>query len=670
MKKMSKGMLMTALICGAVYLGGSPVYASELQEFSLDEYVVTAARTETKLVDTPANISVVDAQTIEERHYQDVSEVLKDVPGANVMDNGGGAYEKAVILNGDSRVLILVDGRKVEIASGTSSGRASFDMNLLPDVNLIERIEVLKGAAGALYGSDAVGGVINIITKKADSSYGKVAVSKGSMGTEDYNAMYSIKEGKTGITVSASKYEQDYFKYKDVNSNTTKRWTEGSSIDSEKVSLKVKQELSKATNFEIGYDYSKYEGLSSGDLYNFCGISDVKKELNSIYAKIDWIINDNDQGYLNISKSEYDYKSVAASNKYYPIGYLYGDINEKTFNLDLQQVINTSDYNKLIAGLSYRESDILNIADREDLDENWNRIGITENGNKYDESIKNKAIFINDSWEISPKWTLNAGVRYDDHSRSGDETTLSAGLNKKFNDNSHAYINWGEVFKSPTVGDLYSPMGGNSKLKAETGKSWTIGYSTMFNDNTNIAVNYFQSDLENAIIWNQSLNNGNGMMDNVAKQEKRGMELLLNHKLNDNVDLNASYTYVNVKNDNNDDRGLLKDWNSMPNIYRLGINYHDGKWNSNLWLRAGTGAATHTFINSSGRPAIAYVDNNYITIDATVSYQANKDLKLFIKGYNLFNEAYAEMGGIDMYGGSYKYPAQSRRFIVGAEYKF
>ena len=81
MKKMSKGMLMTALICGAVYLGGSPVYANELQEFALDEYVVTAARTETKLVDTPANISVVDAQTIEERHYKDVSEVLKDVPG-------------------------------------------------------------------------------------------------------------------------------------------------------------------------------------------------------------------------------------------------------------------------------------------------------------------------------------------------------------------------------------------------------------------------------------------------------------------------------------------------------------------------------------------------------------------------------------------------------------
>ena len=177
MKKMTKGMLMTALICGAVYLGGSPVYASELQEFSLDEYVVTAARTETKLVDTPANISVVDAQTIEERHYQNVAETLKDVPGVTVLDSGIGTAEKAIKLNGDERVLVLVDGRRVSTDMGlTNSSRANFDTNQLPDVGIIERIEVLKGAGGALYGSDAVGGVINIITKKADITNGKVSL--------------------------------------------------------------------------------------------------------------------------------------------------------------------------------------------------------------------------------------------------------------------------------------------------------------------------------------------------------------------------------------------------------------------------------------------------------------------------------------------------------------
>ena len=291
MKKMSKGMLMTALICGAVYLGGSPVYASELQEFSLDEYVVTAARMETKLVDTPANISVVDAQTIEERHYQDVSEVLKDVPGANVMDSGQGAFEKTIKLNGDDRVLVLVDGRRVDFASGTSSGRACVDMGLLPDVGLVERIEVLKGAGGALYGSDAVGGVVNIITKKADRSFGKISIGYGSMGAKDYSAMYSIKEGKTGVSVAASKYEQDYYKYRDVKTDKTKRWLSGSEMDSEKVSIKVEQELSNATNLEVGYDYNKYDGISMSS-YDIS--SSVDKETSNVYAKLNWNINEND----------------------------------------------------------------------------------------------------------------------------------------------------------------------------------------------------------------------------------------------------------------------------------------------------------------------------------------------------------------------------------------
>ena len=88
MKKMTKAMLMTALICGTMYCGAEPVHANELQEFTLDEYVVTAARTETKLVDTPANISVVTAEQIESRHYTNVAEALKDVPGANVLDTG------------------------------------------------------------------------------------------------------------------------------------------------------------------------------------------------------------------------------------------------------------------------------------------------------------------------------------------------------------------------------------------------------------------------------------------------------------------------------------------------------------------------------------------------------------------------------------------------------
>lgn len=664
MKKMSKGMLMTALICGAVYLGGSPVYASELQEFSLDEYVVTAARTETKLVDTPANISVVDAQTIEERHYQDVSEVLKDVPGANVLDGGHGSNEKIIKLNGDERVLVLIDGRKANFQIGsTSGGRANFDMNQLPDIGLIERIEVLKGAGGALYGSDAVGGVVNIITKKADRNYGKVSLGFGSFGEKDMSAVYSFKEGKTGVSVAASRNEKDYYKYRDAKSDTTKKWPDRSDYKNEKVSLKLEQELNVNSNLLIGYDYSKFEGHSptTADTNHFEAFLDKKTE--SIYAKYDWLINENDAGYLQIYHNELEYNNA-------------GLMEEKTNGIDAQQEISLAKNNKLIVGASWSKSNVKTVPES---------VGM---GNQYDESVENLAFFINDNWEFIPTWTLNAGIRYDDHSVSGNETTLSAGLNKKINDNSHAYFNWGQVFKAPTTDDLYykipggnipggaswGGMYGDENLKPETGETWTLGYQTKLNDKTDVGINYFESDLDDAIDWVYGVQVG--MLDsyvrNVDKQKKKGMELSINHSLNDNVDLSASYTYIKVEN--NDGNGFVRDANYIPNMYRFGIKYNDGKWNIDTFLRYGSGAATHIYDGFSyGYPAKkqSYIDNSYLSLDLAITYRSTKDLTIYAKGYNLTNEGYAEFAGVDVYGdSSYSYPAQSRRFIVGAEYKF
>lgn len=644
MKKMSKGMLMTALICGAVYLGGSPVYASELQEFSLDEYVVTAARTETKLVDTPANISVVDAQTIEERHYQDVSEVLKDVPGANVLDTGMGAFEKAIKLNGDERVLFLIDGRRLNSDLGlTNSARASVDMNQLPDISMIERIEILKGAGGALYGSEAVGGVINIITKKADKNHGKVSVGYGSMGSEDYSATYSFKKSKTGIVVSAARYTQDYYKYRDYDTNTSKRWTGNSDYENNKVSLKIEHELSIKENLTIGYDYSKFKGTSFGNLHSpHSKETDLNRQTDNLYAKYSWSDANDNIGYLQVYHNQNEY------NNYNPGSEAFYE--EKTYGLDGQQEFILSEVNKMVIGASYRKSDI-------------NASGPNSWSNTYDESVDNLAFFINDIWEFMPSWNLNTGIRYDNHSEAGNETTFSAGLNKKFDDISHAYINWGQVFRAPTSDDLFMEDGfmhGNKNLDPESGETWTIGYATKLNEKTDFNINYFESDLKDAIKWDpidKTDPDSHWTVYNIAKQEKKGMEVSVNHKINDNVNVNFSYTYLKIKQDVKDGLGLLRDPNAVPNTYRIGLNFDDNKWSTNLYMRLGSGASSES-----------YLDSNYVTVDCAINYRADKNWTLYAKGYNLFNEAYAEIAGHN--GSSYNYPAQSRRFIVGAEYKF
>jgi len=651
-KKMSKGMLMAALICGSLSVL-NVASAEEMQTFEMDEFVVTAARTETRLVDTPANISVVGAEQIEERKYQDVGEVLKDVDGVTVLDVGIGAQEKTIKLNGDDRVLVLVDGRRVGSEKGSASGgRASMDMNQLPDPSMIERVEVLKGAGGALYGSDAVGGVINIITKKADSTNGKLSLGFGSFGAEDKKIMYSAKEGKTGVIVSASQYEQDYYKYRDAKTDTTKRWFGDSDFKNEKISLNLNQEITDKTNLTIGYDYSKFEGNSPSYPFNhpYYTLYKQEKETQNIYVKYDWLVNGVDQGYVQFYRNELDYSNIGQATDL---------LKEKTNGIDVQQTFKTSDSNTIIVGASWRETDVK-----------------VTGANNYNESIENTAVFVSNNWEFVPTWTLNAGLRYDDHSYAGDETTMSAGLNKKIDEDSHIYFNWSEVFKAPNADNLFfydpgSMMGyiykGNPNLSPETGETWTIGYATKLNNRTNCSFNYFESELNDAIAY-QQISNDTWEATNINEQKKRGMEISLNHEVNDNISVNASYTYLQVEN-NNFGTGYERDRNYYPNVYRVGLNYKDGKWDSNVWLRCASGCDTtvSTYSGDSNRYA-RYVDNNFITVDMAITYKASKDFSVYAKAYNIFNEAYTD--SVNATNGSYNSPAQSRRFIIGAEYTF
>lgn len=640
MKKVQslRNAVIVSLLAGTTVVWGGTVFAAEdLQEFALEDMVVTATRTESKMVDVPVNTTVISAEKIADRHYLDVVDALKDVPGANVLDTGVGAYEKKVVLNGDERVLVLVDGKRVNIDMGTMS-RASYDLNQMPDVNLIERIEVVKGHGGALYGSDAVGGVINIITKKMDHSYGKVSMGFGSHQARDAKAMYTIKEGKTGVMVAASKYKQGYHEYKDAKTEANKRWPVASTYENEKVSVKLSQELSETSNLELGYDFSKFEGVRSYST-KAKSASFSNKKTNDFYAKYDWTVNDKDQGFIQLYRNKYDYYNA-------------GDMYETDTGFEAQQNITLSDNNRLVVGASYRKAKALNATSY-----------------TAEKTINNKAVFVSDQWEFAPSWTLDAGVRYDKHSTAGSKTTWSAGLNKKFDENSHAYFNWGQVFKAPTLDDLYyySVMEwgsskyenyGNPNLKPEKGDTWTIGYGTKIADKTSVNISYFQSKLEDAIDWDTtySANGSVSIARNVDKQKKNGMELSVGHELNDNWYLEASYTYIRVKN-NDHGNGYVRDANYIPNMYRFGVRYHDDLWNADLFLRGGSGADKS-----------AYVDSKYMTLDMSVAYKATKDLSFYAKGYNLFNKAYAESAGVN--GGTYTYPAQGRRFIIGAEYTF
>ena len=149
---------MTALICGTISVlpfGGAVVHAEDaaaedaaLQGFNLDQIVVTATRTPVTEFDAHANLSVITAKDIENRHYTTVKDALRDVPGAVIFDYGRPGYDNSnsIRLNGSNQVVVLVDGVRV-----SQSDIAPLASTMFVPVENIERIETLKGAASALY---------------------------------------------------------------------------------------------------------------------------------------------------------------------------------------------------------------------------------------------------------------------------------------------------------------------------------------------------------------------------------------------------------------------------------------------------------------------------------------------------------------------------------------
>ena len=555
-RKWNKGMLMAALICGTISIIPHGVYAEEaateedLQGFTLDQVVVTATRTKNKLIDTAANVSIVTAEDIEKHNYKTAADALKNVPGVNILHNGG-EQEKHIILNGDSRVIIMVDGVRMNQEKGSSFTKQGYDISDLPSVDAIERIEVVKGGASTLYGSHAVGGVINVITKRPDKTEVKLNVGTGSWNHEDYRIGVTAKMGKTGILVTAQKENQGNFKYKDAVDSKTKR-LDKSGYNSDNVDVKLIQDIGSDQQLNVHFHHSFKKGGQPNLNY---GPNDGTDLNNDISVQYEWGKDSDNAGFLRLYRNYY-------------VGNFYGTpanrYNETTQGVDLQQNFKLSKNNKLIAGLEWKDSHI--------------------GSGQYDgkKKIVTKAIYVQDTWDFAPEWTLTVGDRLDHHSYFGHKNSISANINKKFGEKGHAYLSWGQVFRAPQGNDLFwyedwgwgMGMFGNPNLKPETGDSWTIGYDTIINDKTKFSISAFYSRLKNAINWRDT---GGWHYEalNVEKEKKRGLEITVNHEFNKRLSAYVSYAYV--KSDIESDGVTNRDLNLAPNQYKFGISYQDDK---------------------------------------------------------------------------------------------
>lgn len=646
MKKVQslRNAVIVSLLAGTTVVWGGTVFAAEdLQEFALEDMVVTASRVPTQKVDTPADISVITKEEIADQNYASASDALRAIPGVNVLGSGAKGSsmgQDKILLNGDERVLVLVDGRRMNLGS---SGNSSADW--LPPINAIERIEVLKGGGSALYGTDAVGGVINVIMKKGSEIGNHVTVKAagGSWNAEQYaiSASGSTDSG-LGLIVSATKERRGEYKFK--NANGKSQLLKNSGYDDTGVIVKLDQKVGEDNRIGVNFEHINAEGGSPFGYSGFGNTDSHKRISNNVALRYDWNESSDERGYVQV------YKNYQHAHFRSPVASRQSNFTDSTIGLEAQQNFKFSDTDELTVGLEYYKTTV-------------------DNTSLYtgERDINNKAIFAENRWEFAPSWQLNTGLRYDHHSKYGSEVTPKVALNKKFDENSNVYLSWGRVFNAPTTDDLFwhqvdsSQWGtfytyGDPNLKPEKGYVWTFGGNTKLNEKTSLSANVFYSKITDAIDWDYTSVPNYTLAVNVNKEKRRGLELSLNHDFDDNLSAYASYTYVQVKQDKG--KGFTKDLTTKPNIYRAGLKYKNADWLFTLNANAVTGQSEKQFVDSS-----------YFTLDLGAQYKINDNAKLFINGYNLTNARYAEFGGLYK-NGEARYPMAGRSFIIGAEYTF
>lgn len=283
---MKRKALLTLMAASMLTIGGGTLihaaFDENLNMYTLDTVVVEADKTKNKFGDTiteqsyyrtGGDVKVITREEIEKRHYTDLTEAIKRIPGV-VFRNpgyrggeyGGAAYNNTVSINGDDRVIILVDGRRVDNSVSTRTGSSGASGNKSTGVNLdqvtnmenVDKIEVIKGPGASAYGADATGGVINIITRKGGAkNVGTVDLSTGSWDKHKYAVSYSGSAGddkSLHYFISANRDMSGDTKFKDGDTGMTGRLL-GGRYKEDGVNVRVDKDFNEKQNLKIWYNY-------------------------------------------------------------------------------------------------------------------------------------------------------------------------------------------------------------------------------------------------------------------------------------------------------------------------------------------------------------------------------------------------------------------------------
>lgn len=603
--------------------------AADGSAVTMKDVVVTATRTEADVKMVPNTVEVITADDIEKLGATDVYSALRLADNVQIMNTSTGFGHRISMrgMSSDS-TLILINGQRTAIEDTETT------QNLLAldriNVHNIERIEIIRGAASAQYGSDALAGVINIITKK---STGKPSVTVGATtGTTNMSNYYHIDLGRQG------KFSSTF----DMNFSKDRQWTEHEvsglpvkNLQGPKQSYNFSgtYELgeNKNLNLDLGYYKDKLSGDWSHKEYNLGAwggivrLQDAKLETERRDASLSLTGKTKKDDYM--VRTFYSKLDKFRFLPYTALAKEYGETNKYSiWGIEAKNSHKVNGDHTLTYGTEY---------DRYDVDGvNFGKDG--DNG----KNLNTYAAYIQDEWLLGDKWEIIPAVRYDHHSEFGSKTTPHIGVTYLANDHNRFKANWGEGYKAPSVSELYmdyTHMGvltlGNPNLRPEESKNWDLSYESEWGK-TFGKITYFHNDIDN-MISTRTVGGRHGYNEyyNIDGTTKtHGVELTLGRKLSRDLDVKVTSNWTSASNKVASAESSAHGVDGIAdNITTLQLAYDDHcayGYNATLWEQW-----VHDYYESDSSQTYSYNTLNFV-----INKKYGDAVRLFAGVDNIFNK--------------------------------
>jgi len=487
-----------------------------------DETLITPSRSETSANENATAVTVISSDQIEQSRQSSVLEVLRGTPGLDVVQAGGPGHQTSVFLRGanSEHTKVLLDGIPLNDPSGPNRG---FDFSTL-SLDNIERIEIVRGPQSLFYGSDAIGGVINIITRRGEGPLQvRVSGMGGSFGTHQERVQLSGGDTNTYYSLGASYFDTDGISAISSRFGATER------DGYQNATLSGRFGWTPADAFNVDYVFrytdadSEVDGFLVDDPIRENRLEQFFQNVEIRSAMMDGVVAQ------KVGFSLTDYSRLDTNPGIFASAEFTGESRQVYWQTNAL----ITEHNTVTAGIDYLQEE-------------------ARSTGRPQESQNLAGVYLQDSFSLIDRFFTTMGVRWDEHSIAGDAQTYRLTQLVRLDDTgTRIHSSIGRGFKAPAIAQRsINFFGGNPLLRPEFSKGWDVGVQQdLLQGCLTTDVTYFRNDFDDLIIFDPTLTdpfNPFGKLNNVLSARSSGVEMSGSIYVASCTTVTAAYTFTDT----------------------------------------------------------------------------------------------------------------------------